>query len=183
MSSLLLDRALPSQLAEIEQVIDCKVKFQELCRVSEIVRSDLAALPAGKRSAKWREAPVRIRLSFGFAKNFEVVPVVEGEISTTLDAICQRCLTVCSLPLKARLRHALLPYKDKAEYFDEYEIWELNEKTVLPLEIVEEALLMAMPYPALHEFSEQCGPLAQEFSPDSGDTVQPFAGLREQLDE
>jgi uncharacterized metal-binding protein YceD (DUF177 family) len=183
MSSLLLDRALPSQLAENEQVIDCKVKFQELCRVSEIVRSDLAALPAGKRSAKWREAPVRIRLSFGFAKNFEAVPVVEGEISTTLDAVCQRCLTVCSLPLKASLRHALLPYKDKAEQFDEYEIWELDEKTVLPLEIVEEALLMAMPYPALHEFSEQCGPLAQEFSPDSGDTVRPFAGLKAQLDE
>ena len=183
MSSLLLDHALPSQLAKNEQVIDCKVKFQELCRVSEIVRSDLAVLPAGKRSAKWREAPVRIRLSFGFAKNFEAVPVVEGEISTTLDAVCQRCLTVCSLPLKASLRHALLPYKDKAEQFDEYEIWELDEKTVLPLDIVEEALLMAMPYPALQEGSEQWGPLAQEFSPDSGDTVRPFAGLKAQLDE
>ncbi len=183
MSSHLLDRALPTQLARSEQVIDCKVKFQDLGRITEVVESDLAALAAGEGSAKWRDAPVSIRLAFSFVQLSEAVPAVTGEVSTTLEAVCQRCLQTCSLPLKASLRYVLVPYKDRADTLDDYETWELTEKTVLPLEIVEEALLMAMPFPALHESTEQCGPIAQEFLPESAETVRPFADLKAQLDE
>jgi uncharacterized metal-binding protein YceD (DUF177 family) len=183
MSSHLLDRVLPNQLAERGQIIDCKVKFRDLGRITEIVESDLAALPEGEKSAKWRDAPVSIKLRFGFKQLSRTVPVVEGEVSTTLEAVCQRCLGVCSLPLRARLQYVLLPYGEPADQFDEYEAWELTEKTVLPLDLVEEALLIAMPFTALHEFSTQCGPLVQEISPEPAETVRPFASLKAQLDE
>lgn len=183
MSSHLLDRVLPGQLAKRGQVIDCKVKFKELGRITEIVESDLAALPESEKSAQWRDAPVSIKLRFGLKQLSRTVPVVEGEVSTTLDAVCQRCLGLCSLPLKARLRYVLVPYGDAADQFDDYEVWELTEKTVLPLDIVEEALLIAMPFTALHECSAQCGTLAPEISPESAETVRPFAGLKAQLDE
>jgi uncharacterized metal-binding protein YceD (DUF177 family) len=183
MSSHLLDRALPTQLAMSGQVIDCKVNFRDLGRITEVVESDLAALPAGDASTKWRDAPVNIRLAFSFVQLSEAVPAVTGEISTTLEAVCQRCLQACSLPLKASLRYVLVPYKDRANTLDEYETWELTEKTIRPLDIVEEALLMAMPFPALHELTEQCGSIAQEVLPESAETVRPFADLRAQLDE
>ena len=183
MSNQLLDHVLPHKLAERGQVIDCKVEIRDLGRLAGIVESDLAALPVGERPANWRRSPVSIRLSFGFAEASAAVPMVKGEVSTTMEAVCQRCLQACSLPLKATIEYLLVPYKDQAAKYNEYEIWELTEKTLLPMDIVEEVLLMAMPFPALHELTDQCGKLAQEFMPEPADTARPFAGLKAQLDE
>jgi len=183
MASQLLEPVLPQQLAEWRQVIDCKVELRDLSRLAEIVQADLAVLPAGDRPANWRRASVGIRLEFGFARFAESVPALDGELSVTLDAVCQRCLEACRVQVNTTLRYLLLPADAEAIECEDYEVWELTDKLVRPLDIVEEALVMAMPFPALHKSESKCGPLAQEFSTVATETAHPFAGLRAQLDE
>ncbi len=183
MVSQLLEPVLPQQLAELQQVIDCKVELRDLSRLAEIVQADLAVLPAGDRPANWRQTPVGISLKFGFARFADSVPVLDGVLSVTLDAVCQRCLEACRVSVNTTLRYLLLPAGADAIECEDYEVWELPDRQVRPLDIVEEALVMAMPFPALHESESECGPLAQELSTAETETAHPFAGLRAQLDE
>lgn len=183
MTRLLQDSVLPRKLAERRQVIDCKAQIKDFGRLAEIIQSDLAVLPVGERPAKWQQATVIIRLGFDFGRLGKSVPLLDGEVSTTLDVVCQRCLEACSLPLKTTLRYLLMPLDAEAIVYEDYEIWELVEKTMRPIEIVEEALIMAMPSPALHRSTDDCGPLAQELSPAASKMALPFAGLKAQLDE
>jgi len=65
---------------------------------------------------------------------------------------------------------------------DEYETWELDEATVRPLDILEEALIMAMPLSALHAPGEGCdAPADTEPAISEGETNRPFAGLRSRI--
>ena len=183
MSRLLLHPVLPRKLAERRQVIDCKVQIKDFARLAEIIQSDLAGLPAGERAAKWQQTTVTIRLRFDFGDLGKSVPLLDGEVSTTLDTVCQRCLEACSLPLKTTLRYLLMPLDADAIEYKDYEIWELAEKTIRLIDIVEEALIMAMPLPVLHRSADECGPLAKELSPAATKMALPFAGLKAQLDE
>ncbi len=181
MTRLLLDSVFPSKLAERRQVIDCEVQIKNFARLTEIVQSDLAVLPAEKRPAKWQQIPVAVRLSFDFGTLGKSVPLLKGEVSTTLVGVCQRCLEACSLPLKTTLRYLLIPLGADAIEYEDYEIWELAEQTMRPIELLDEALIMAMPFSVFHRSIEECGPLVQEFSPVAGKMARPFAGLRAQL--
>ena len=65
---------------------------------------------------------------------------------------------------------------------DAFEVWELDDETICPADVVEEALVMAMPFAAVHEDPAAC----RKFDSSSGDeaeTTRPFAGLKSQLDE
>jgi uncharacterized metal-binding protein YceD (DUF177 family) len=61
---------------------------------------------------------------------------------------------------------------------DGYEIWEFDENTVRPADLVEEALIMAMPLSALHESSDDCKALINDEQADESKTVRPFEDLR-----
>jgi uncharacterized metal-binding protein YceD (DUF177 family) len=83
--------------------------------------------------------------------------------------------------LNAQLKF-LLPTPDgEATALEEYEIWETAEDTVRPLDIVDEALIMAMPYSPTHDDIEKCGPLAKNLQPEETKTVRPFADLKSQM--
>jgi len=63
------------------------------------------------------------------------------------------------------------------------ETWEVESDEIRPLDLAEEALIMALPLASTHEPPEDCGSLvAIEKGP--GDAVStPFASLRSQMDE
>ena len=61
---------------------------------------------------------------------------------------------------------------------DGYEIWEIDENTVSPADIVEEALIMAMPLSALHVSSDDCVAFYDDGRVDDSKTVRPFEDLR-----
>jgi len=183
MASQLLDSVLPQRLAKRRQVIDCKVQFENFERLTEIVSSDLAVLPEAEQPENWRQTAVKVRLSFDFSSSSRGVPIMVGEVSTTLHAVCQRCLESCSLPLKAAMRYLLVPVDADPPGGEKEEIWELAEKTMRPIDVVEEALIMAMPMPVLHGSADECGTPVQEFSPTANDMTRPFAGLKAQLQE
>ncbi len=181
MGNPLTDRAQPSQLAESEQVIEITGKLSDLGRLTEIVAADLASLPPAARPKKWRHAPIDIRLAFGWADACQQIPALEGQISARIDAVCQRCLEPFELSLNAQLKLLLPAPGGEATAFAEYEIWETAEDTVRPLDIVDEALIMAMPYSPAHDDFAMCGPLAEKLQPGETKTVRPFADLKSQM--
>ena len=181
MANPLTDRARPVHLAASGQVVETKGKLSDLSRLREVVEADLARLAADSRPKKWQQAPIDIRLVFGWADARQQIPALEGQISARIDAVCQRCLEPFELSLNAQLKLLLPAPGGEATAFEEYEIWETAEDTVRPLDIVDEAMIMAMPLSPAHDESTECGPLAQKLTPDEPTTARPFADLKSQM--
>lgn len=185
----LRDRESPKALAEARQSFDFEVTLQDFSRLREIVAADLGKLDEADRPEGWHFRPVRGRLSFGFADLGETLPVVSGRVGTTLDVVCQRCLQPFELPLSVTLDYALVAASADANdanatEVDGYEVWELVEDRLQLADLVEEALVMALPMSAAHATPAECGPLAKhvidESSPEKR-TTRPFAGLKAEL--
>ena len=182
MGNPLRDRRTPSELAESGQVIEIKEKITNFERLAGIVEADLLSLDPDKLPSDWRDTVVAGRLGFSFSDTHNSVPVLHGEVEVTIDAVCQRCLEPFRLPLAAELRLLLVKKNSAAVKVDDYENWELAEDKLRPLDIVEEALIMAMPFAAMHANDASCNK-PEEVIDEPGGKVQPFATLRSQMDD
>lgn len=185
MAHALRDRSTPRALAQGRQVIEFKGKIADFPRLSRIVARDLDALDEGDRPTDWRNAPLSARLAFGFADVSDRLPIVEGQASVVVTAVCQRCLDPVDLALTADLSYLLLPEATSGAGLDEYEVWELDEESFRPAELVEEALIMLLPISAVHEDPDDCGPLSGRLVAGTGRTrresTRPFADLRSRM--
>ncbi len=182
MGNPLRDRRTPQEFAASRQVIDFESKIGDFKRLADVVETDLSALDAGNIPVDWRDRPISGRLGFGFADAQQGLPMLEGTVTTTVDAVCQRCLEPFELELSADLK--LLFGDDENQASDEsgFEVWELEEETVRPIDIVDEALVMAVPLAVLHEDDETCkGP--EEVVEERRDTIRPFAALKAQMEQ
>ena len=187
MGNPLRDRRPLAELASQGQVIEITEKIGNFERLAGIVEADLEALDPDKLPHGWRESVVTGRLAFGFLDAQERVAALEGEVAATVDAVCQRCLEPFRLDLRSELN--LLPViggddarGDDARVDNAFDVWELDDDTVCPADIVEEALIMAMPLAAMHESAGACKEF-EEAAGDAAQTVRPFAALRAQLDD
>jgi len=182
MGNPLRDRRPLAELAGQGQVIEITANVGDFERLAGIVEKDLAALDPDKLPRDWRDSAVTGRLVFGFMDAQQQVPVLEGEVALTVDAVCQRCLEPFRLVLRSELRW--LPVTSGVSAFadDDFEVWELEDETVCPADIVEESLIMAMPFSARHDPGETCKKFDTEAS-DASQTTRPFAALKSQLDE
>jgi hypothetical protein len=183
MANPMRDRALPEELADLGQVFEFKGKIKDFERLIEIVEADLKLVSVEKRPREWQAAPVNIRLGFIWADARREFPAVEGEISTDIVAVCQRCLEPFDLSLRTTLKMLLLKSADVTTAQDEFEIWEVEGDEVRPLDIVEEALIMALPLSATHQPRDLCGPLADNVTDEKKETVTPFADLRSRMNK
>ncbi len=177
----LLEHVPPKKRADLGQVIEIKGSVKDFSRLVEIVEADLSALPDAKIPQRWREAPVDIRLRFGWTEAQPGVPVLDGHVTTVVMAVCQRCLDPFELALHTDLKLLLPQPGVSLAECDGYEVWESDEQDVRPADIVEEALIMALPFSALHESSDACSMLIDDGQPDDRETVQPFADLRSRM--
>ncbi len=171
-----------AELAAKGQVIEIAEKIGSFKRLAGIVEADLVTLDPDKIPSNWRDSRVTGRLVFGFADAQMQVASLEGELAVTLDAVCQRCLEPFRLTLATELR--LLPMRvgQGVSAGADFELWELDEDTICPAEIVEEVLIMAMPLSAMHETAEACGgyePADEQVQ----QTTRPFATLKAQLEQ
>jgi hypothetical protein len=183
MANPLLDHALPEELAERGQVFEFKGEIKDFRRLIEIIQADLDAVSGRLQPREWRTAPVDIRLGFNWADARQEIPVLEGEISTDIAAVCQRCLEPFDLPLKTTLKMLLLKADDAKSQQGEFEIWEVEGDTIRPLDIIEEALIMALPLSVVHQSRDECGPLADNVTDEKIETVRPFSDLRAQMNK
>lgn len=166
-----------SQVIEITENTDV---FEQLCAVME---ADLAALDADKIPADWRDTQVTGRLEFGFADAQQLLPCVRCRVETSAHAVCQRCLEPFRLKLECETNLLLLGMEQEVDGFDDYEVWELEEKLLRPRDIVEELLIMAMPFSAMHTESAECRALSSDTEHGAEEMTTPFAALREQMAE
>jgi len=180
MGKPLRDRRTAAEWAASRQVIEIADKISEFPQLEAIVEADLAALDADVRPADWRAARVTGRLAFGFADQSERLPTVECSADVTVDAVCQRCLEAFRLPLAVDVKLLLLELDQEAEGYDDLEVWELEERLLRPQDIVEELLVMAMPFAAMHTDPASCRALKAQ-PVRAADTTTPFAALREQM--
>ena len=178
MGNLLRDQRTPAELAACGQVVEIAEELSGFEQLTEIVRSDLESLDPDKLPLDWRKSPVTGQLSFGFAVAQDGLPTVEGQIGVTIHTVCQRCLEVFELPLEVEFRLLL---GGDVEDDVRYETWELDEDTFRPLDLVEEALIMAMPLAALHVDDAVCKQPAA-IAEAARETTQPFAMLKSQME-
>ncbi len=180
MANPLLERAPPKVFAERRQIIEKQEKLELFPRLSGVVDEHLRQL--GNAAARWRQSPVAIRLAFGWADAARDLPVLEGHIAVRIPAVCQRCLDPLELELETDLRLLFSgPGRSVDESLD-YEVWELDEPLLRPLDVVDEALVMSMPLAAMHQEQADCGPLAEAAKAGKEEEqVRPFANLRSQM--
>ena len=181
MGNPLRDRHSPIELAASGQAFDFSIKISELERLAEIVEADLKSLDPDKLPSGWRDTQVTGQLSFSFDDAQNGAAKLEGNVAATLDAVCQRCIGPMRLPLVVELKLLFAEEQDQA-IDEDFEVWELDEENFRPLDLVEEALVMALPLAATHSDSNTCRPSGEE---NSGETekVRPFAALKAQMDK
>ncbi|HNP66096.1 MAG TPA: YceD family protein [Woeseiaceae bacterium] len=180
MGNPLRQRLTATKFASVGQVIEISEEVSSFDSLSEIVEADLAALEADKIPPAWRESVVRGELQFGFVAAAGNVPTMSGQVRVELDAVCQRCLEPFRQRLEIEPRLLLLNAHESVAEFDDYEIWELDEDTLRPLDIVEELLIMAMPFSAMHDNMADCKAFSAAIE-NVTEIRRPFAALAAQM--
>jgi uncharacterized metal-binding protein YceD (DUF177 family) len=185
MANPLLDHASPGDLADRGQTFEIEGEIQDFKRLLEIVEADLAEVPAQLVPAQWRMAPVGIKLDFSWADAKKEFPALTGQVTANIAALCQRCLEPCEIAVETELKMVLVKKSPRLKVaetaFSEFEVWELAEDTIRPLDIVEEALIMALPLSPLHSSRDLCGQLADDVVQEKSGTARPFADLKSQM--
>ena len=182
MGNPLRDRRPLAELAERRQVIEIYEKISSFQRLAGIVEADLAALDADKLPRGWRESAVTGRLEFDFLDAQRRLVVLEGWVAATVDAVCQRCLEPFRLELSSELHLLPMSAKEGTSADETLEVWELDDDTICPADVVEESLIMSIPFTAVHDDTGACSSIGTE-PDDEVQTTRPFAGLKSQLDE
>ncbi len=184
MGNLLRDRCTATELASVRQVIEFADKISSFEGLATIVEADLAALDPEKSPSGWRECAVTGQLQFGFADAKGRVPMVTGSATADVGAVCQRCLEPFQLTIDVEPKLLLLDAQQDADGYADFEVWELDERTIRPQDIVEELLIMALPFSAMHDNMAECKAFLSA-DPSDNESVQklvkPFAALRSQM--
>ena len=181
MGNPLRERRSAADLAAGAQVIEIAEKIGDFEQLSAIVEADLAALDADRMPTGWRDSAVTGNLEFGFADAQQVLPKVRCRVGVTVDAVCQRCVEAFRLPLEVEVELLLLEFEQNADDFEELEVWELEDTLLRPQDLVEELLIMALPFSAMHVDSSSCKALSPQVKESAEEMTTPFAALRDQM--
>ena len=180
MANPLRDRRTAAEWAAAGQVIEITEKLESFEQLMAIVEADVAALDADELPAEWRDSVVTGQLKFGFVDAQQRLPMVRCKADVAVDSVCQRCLKAFKLPLHAEAKLLLLDVQETVEEYDDYEVWELDENTLRPLDVVEELLVMALPFSAMHVDLDSCKAMSAA-TDEVKKTTRPFAALRTQM--
>ena len=188
MGNPLQERRTAAELASVGQLIEFAEKISSFEGLAAIVEADLAALDPDKMPSGWRDSVISGQLTFGFVDAAGGVPTVSGIATAEVDAVCQRCLEPFRLTLSIEPNLLLLNAEQADDGAEDLEVWELDEAAIRPQDIVEELLIMAMPFSAMHDNMAECRAFESVNAQDEAlsdkvteDLVQPFAALRSQM--
>lgn len=180
MGNLLRDRRTVAEWASDGQVIVIAEKISSFERLAGIVEADLAVLNPDKLPGAWRDGLISGMLRFDFTDGKARVPIVTGHATAEVHAVCQRCLEPFQLMLSVAPQLLLPGEQETADEFEDFEVWELAEETLRPQDIIEELLIMALPFSATHDNMANCKAFSTA-EESAGKTVKPFAALRLQM--
>ena len=178
MASPLLDRRSPAELAESGQVFELKGQIDDFDRLQEAVESLLSGLPEAEKPDGWKQRPVEIRIRFGWWEATAGVPALTGRVSAVVPLVCQRCLAPYDTELAAELRLLIAEPGQAIADPGSWEVWEWDEQSDRPLDMVDETLVMAIPFAPMHPDDAGCAAKENEPAGEKQDLVRPFADLR-----
>ena len=180
MGNLLQERRTPQEFAANGQVIEITGKIGDFEQLTNVVTADLGALDPDKIPSDWRDREVAGQLGFGFIDAEGKVAALEGQVTATIDAVCQRCVLPFALPIVAELRLQFGGEQAVEKDGEEFEVWELDGDDLCPAELVAEALVMAIPFVAMHDGDANCVAIDAPGEAEEKMTM-PFANLKAQM--
>ncbi len=181
MANPLRDRRPAAEWASVRQVIEISEKISSFEGLAKVVEADLAALDANKLPSDWRDAIVSGELQFDFLDAKQRVPAVTGSATAQVSAVCQRCLEPFRLTLTVDARLLLLEQDETVDGYEDFEVWELEENELRPQDLLEELLIMALPFSAMHDNMAACKVFSTE-GDGADELTRPFAALRAQME-
>ncbi|MGI9220793.1 MAG: YceD family protein [Woeseiaceae bacterium] len=180
MGNPLQERRTPQEFAANGQLIEISSKIGDFEQLAAVVTADLGALDPDKIPSGWRDRDVAGQLGFGFVDADGKVAALEGQVTATIDAVCQRCLLPLVMSLTAQLQFVFGSENAIEKDGEEYEVWEFDGDELCPAELVEEALIMAIPFVAMHDGDANC--VATEAPRETEvKMTMPFANLKAQM--
>lgn len=180
MANPLLERVLPADLADLSQIIDFKLKISDFERLREISKGELEAVSASGQPRDWGESPVEGKLEFGWLDTAREFAVANGQVRATMPVACQRCLEAFELVVDTPVRIRFVRSDDDREQ-DDYDTWEFDDRSILLQDVVEEAIVMALPLAPLHDSDTDCGRLAEKAPAAGPEMTTPFADLKSRM--
>lgn len=187
MNDPLRDRRSLADLASKGQVIEIAGVIGDFGRLTEVVAADLATLEPAEVPADWRDRPVIGRLAFDAVQGDDSAARLTGELDAALVSVCQRCLAPFEWHLATSISLVLVEAGELDRSGEGREVWELDGSDARPADIVDEALVMAMPLSVRHAGLDDCVDLQSGEPPEvtPGESgvrmTTPFAGLAEQM--
>ncbi|MGA7966166.1 MAG: YceD family protein [Gammaproteobacteria bacterium] len=124
-----------------------------------------------------------VSYELSFAPGPDEAVAVTGWLQASLEATCQRCLQPFVLHLEVPVE-VLLEARAAAQQADSGTTWDAVETAPSLGELIEEELLLALPFLPRHA-PQECAAsddLAALAAESREETQRPFAGLREALD-
>ena len=93
-----------------------------------------------------------VHIDCRFERNAQRRAYLRGEVTTVINLTCQRCLETMQLPIQTTIDLALVHDEDEAEKLPEdADYLVLPEQGVVLAEIIEDELLLNVPYTPMHE--------------------------------
>lgn len=125
-----------------------------------------------------------INISVKFYKDAQGLNVFDGELSTSVSLVCQRCNGSLAYPIQSSFAFAVVRDADDVDELPEvYEPVEVNDHGEIDLlQLFEDEVILALPLVALHD-EQSCNADASEFSfgkiEPADERPNPFAVLKE----
>lgn len=137
----------PPKLAQAAAVIEGRLSMQSMALLQQHLEGSVA------------ELELFCRLQF----DIEAKRVIcEGQLQADLPLLCQRCLEVVTIRVEKNLRYCWLEPGDSDEHVDaDYEALWLEEVPLKLATLLEEELVLSLPFIAKHE---HCPSLADEIA-------------------
>ena len=180
MGKLLTAAVSPAKLAAGAQVLEIEEVVSDFSRLRDALVRGLESIETAQWPENWEQARVTGQISFDFADAQSNAAAAEVAASVRVPLVCQRCLDAFSEDLSVATR-LVFDSDAEAPERDGFESWELEGDSVRPLDLVDELLVMALPFAALHDDAD-CHRAAAATGTVADAPLRPFADLRAQME-
>ena len=135
------------------QIDPRKLALQGIALEGEIPAKDLTRL---NESVEAVTGPLKASLQFSLDESRQ--PMITGEASVFVDVICQRCLDIVNIEIKAAIALQVVWSEDHiANVAPDYEPWVVVDKIADLHVVIEDEILLALPIVNYHKIGECTG--------------------------
>jgi len=161
----------PFRLVEQGRIYEGRIPIGDYPRLKDLLFVD-------NRSDSESVKNTLVYVKLTFTKTDTRLPVIEGNISTSLKVPCQRCLEAKTIHFETEVNVVLVGNDVQAEKLQEgYDTWLVEDQRLFLKDFIEDEILLAMPSVVMHEACESARELIEAL-PDAHD-----AGENEEVQE